>query len=1102
MHVRVLGDIEAVVGGTVADLGGRKPRTLLALLVAAEGRPVAVEQLVDEIWGDDVPGRVEASLQSYVARLRRSLEPERGVRRPAERLRTHAGGYSLDVGDGDVDVRRFTALLRAADGGRAAGAEGLLEEALALWRGEPYAGVSTPALDADATRLRELRMTALGDLWGLRMRQGRHVEAVPQLERLVALHPLHEQLWALLARALYASSRQGDALAALRRARARLSDELGVDPGPELRRLEELVLQQDPSLDPVADLGSRTDERPAVEVAAAPPPRSGGPGLAGREEALAAAEHALAEAAAGRGRIVIVSGEPGIGKTRFTEEVTRRAESCGFRCGRGGWEAEPGPPLWGWRRATRQLSVDLAAPGDVVDAASASFRQGELLADALASGPPTLLVLDDLHWADGESLRLLRRVAGEIAHLPVVLVVACRSAAAELGEPVREALAALARRDPLRLELGGLAADDIAAWVTARTGTPISGAVAAELAARTDGNPFYVTELVRLLAAEGALGSTGAPAWRAVPLGVRDVVRQRLARLPEQSVAVLATASVVGRSFDRTVVELAAERDADQVDEALEAALMVGLVEHLEPGRYRFTHALGRDAVYEVLPPPTRERTHAAVAAALERRYAGTLLEHVVELAEHYRMAGPAHARSAWVFARRAARAAAEHSGHDAALRLYTDAGELQAVDPLVSPPEREDVLLGQALALIRLGRPIEAWPAVSRAATSALERDDVAAAAEALLTITRSSVWGWRNAGSYDDEAIALWGTVLDRLPEERQDLRALLQGGLAVELLYRPGGAERGTALAEAAVQAVRRSGAHDVLRFWVLRLAVQALVRPDLLHRRMPLFDELVGLTSALGDAAGLAAALTGRASDRVQTGRLDAAYADVLRAHEIARRHRLSQNLMVSGWCLAVWRQMEGDFEAAERATDELEAFQSTLAMAGEGIALCQRAVLRLLQGRLPELEEVLGSAAAWFPPFRELHALALVHADRAEEARRILGAWTDQPPLPWDYLWLGFVVVRAQVWCALGDEEAIGDLRDQLAPYADRFAVGSLAVTFLGSVELTLGELAAAAGDHAAAREHLARARAAHQAAGLSLWVDRTDAVLARIAAPA
>ncbi len=243
MLVRVLGGVEVEVGGVPADLGGPKPRVLVGLLVAAGGRPVPVEQLIDQIWGEEPPARVEASLQSYVARLRRVLEPGRGAGEPARRLRTHPAGYSLDLDKDAVDANRFVTLVREAralSGDDPVRADVIFEEALGLWRGEAYAGCDAPSLHAEATRLEELRLGAVADLWTLRLGAGADAEAVAELEHLVGRIPLQERLWGLLALALYRQGRQGDALATLRRVREHLADELGVDPGPDLNSMSNL----------------------------------------------------------------------------------------------------------------------------------------------------------------------------------------------------------------------------------------------------------------------------------------------------------------------------------------------------------------------------------------------------------------------------------------------------------------------------------------------------------------------------------------------------------------------------------------------------------------------------------------------------------------------------------------------------------------------------------------------------------------------------------------------------------------------------------------------------------------------------------------------
>ncbi|MCM4083383.1 AfsR/SARP family transcriptional regulator [Paractinoplanes hotanensis] len=236
---KVLGPTEIEVDGAVADLGGPLPRRLVATLLAAEGRPVTEDALAEAIWGDEAPGRPGNSLQAYVSRLRRALG------RPA--LARAGDGYRLTVDDTDAarfaaDVHRGRQLL---DGEQPGDALRLFDAALGRWRGEAYADLpGTPA----RTRLDELRAVAVEERLAARLAGGDAPGAAGELEAATRAEPYRERRWELLILALYRSGRQAEALAALRRVRDRLADDLGIDPGPALQDLERRVLAQDPGL--------------------------------------------------------------------------------------------------------------------------------------------------------------------------------------------------------------------------------------------------------------------------------------------------------------------------------------------------------------------------------------------------------------------------------------------------------------------------------------------------------------------------------------------------------------------------------------------------------------------------------------------------------------------------------------------------------------------------------------------------------------------------------------------------------------------------------------------------------------------------------------
>ena len=304
MRVRVLGPIEASVGGRPVPLVAGKQRALLAMLAVHANRTVSADALLEGLWGEQPPASAPKMVQQYVSQLRRALGD--GGNGDAVEILTRGRGYELRVAPDEVDAARFERLV----------ADGAAREALALWRGPPLADVADePFAAAEIRRLEELRLTALAQAIDAELADGRHRELVAELEALVAEHPLSERLHGQLMLALYRSGRQADALEAYRRARATLVEQIGVEPGPELRGLHEAILRQDASLDWAARASCRRSSRRARRWSAATRSWSAcarpGPG------------------ARGRGAVVVVSGPPGIGRTRLAAELARRGAAGG-----------------------------------------------------------------------------------------------------------------------------------------------------------------------------------------------------------------------------------------------------------------------------------------------------------------------------------------------------------------------------------------------------------------------------------------------------------------------------------------------------------------------------------------------------------------------------------------------------------------------------------------------------------------------------------------------------------------------------------------------------------------------------------------------------
>ncbi|HVV13179.1 BTAD domain-containing putative transcriptional regulator [Amycolatopsis sp.] len=789
MRFGVLGPLVAEDERGLVDLQGPRHRAVLARLLIARARVVPVHTLVDDLWQRPPDGAVGA-IQTFVGALRRVLEPDRPPRAPARLLVTEAPGYALRAED--VDAWRFeeavTEAGRLLARSRAAAALSQVDDALARWRGPAYAEFADQHwARAEISRLDELGLLAVERRAQALLELGRAAEAVPDLEAHVDVHPWREDAWRLLALARYRAGRQGDALETLRRARQVLVAELGVDPGSELRELESDILEQAPRLN-------------AVEA----PKHS----LVARSEELGQ----LAQVAARpRPGLVLIAGEAGAGKTALATAFAEQLQTQGWTTVWGDNPDHEGlPAAWPWTRILDSLPGPAPVPEPGEDPAAARFRWHRAVAEWLAVHAPLLVVLDDLHWAGEETLALLASVVSERA---VLIVGTYRTT--DISPQLAALLGRVARAEPTRIYLSGLPQTAVADLVRATTGQQVDAATAAAIHQRSGGNPFYIRELARLLDAGGELSS--------VPAGVRDVVRYRVAELPEPVPELLRQAAVIGTEFDLELLP------GDALD-AVEMAVRKGLLVERGPRRFQFAHALVRDTLYQDLSRSRRARRHEAVGQAIERLRPDDVetLAHHFALAESPRAAG--YARAA---AEQAERQFAMHEAARwwAAALAHDHSGDVR---------ERLELIMGSVRALAVTGALSEARQHRAEALTLAGQLGDSALTARVLSAFDVPAIWTENDAPALAARIVALAERVL---PETTGATRARLLATLALEL--RNTGGERARAAAREAETIARGLNDPAALAFALNARFMQSFERAGLAPERARIGAELVEL-----------------------------------------------------------------------------------------------------------------------------------------------------------------------------------------------------------------------------------------------------------------
>lgn len=1110
MDFRILGPLEVQDGTELLSLGGAKQRALLAILLLHANEVVSAERLLEDLWGERQPASGAKALHVYISQLRKLIGEDRVL--------TRAPGYALRLDPDELDMTRFLSLRERAETAEPDEARAVLREALSLWRGAPLADVAYETFaQSEIARLEEMRTAAVEQRIDLDLALGRHAEVVGELESLVRENPLRERLRAQLLLALYRSGRQAEALTAYQEARRTLVDELGIDPGKSLRELQQAILRQDPSL----------------ELATEPPgdPQRGV--FVGREAELAALVGGLDEAFAGHGRLFLLVGEPGIGKSRLADELIGRARDRGARILVGRcWEAGGAPAYWPWVQSLRayiresdstplrkQLGAGAPEVAQIVpelrqrftdlperpspESEGARFRLFDAAAEFLRNASaerPIVLVLDDLHAADAPSLLLLQYVAQGLGSTRILVLGACRDVDPLPGETLTATLGALAR-EPVtrRLSLSGLSEADVDEYVKQAAAEIASPELVVALHEETEGHPLFVVETVRLLALER--GRSGVrSSTLSMPESVRDVISRRLAHLSDECNRMLVLASVLGREFRLAALarfaELSDENVLDVLDEAMAARVLVDAPG--APGRLRFAHVLIRDAVYDGLTTAARIRLHRQAAHSLAALFGDGAGPHLAELA-HHAMLGNDFDRGLG-YAQRAGDRALALLAYEEAARQYESALNALSLAGTVDEELNCELLLSLGVAEDRAGNTPAAHKAFLDAAELARRLGLANQLGRAAAGYAREDMYV--RAGS-DRRLVPLLEEALAVLAEEEVELRVRLLSRLAGALRDEPA-RDRRDELSRQAVELARRAENPAALAY-ALDGRVPAIIAPDTLAECSFVAAELFEVAERIGDVERLAHGHLHRLIVELMSGEVGGLEDGLASLGDLAEQLKMPSQVWEVHAARTTWALATGRLAEAERLIPQAYALGNrSKPDFATPVYRLQRYTLSDFRSDLAEVETEMHELAADYPA-RPVFRCALVHlyarSGRLAEAGRRLDqlARDNFSGVPFDQEWLFAVSFLAETSALIGHTDSARALYSLLVPHAALNAA-DWPEGIRGAIARYLGLLAATTNQRDVAAQHFEAALAMNAEMGLFPWLALTQEDYARMLA--
>lgn len=834
-------------------------------------------------------------------------------------------------------------------------------------------------------------------------------------------------------------------------------------------------------------------------------------------------------------RVALVGGEPGSGKTRLAWELAGRANADGAAVLYGACDAHLTSPYQPFVEALTHLVEHLDADALRADAGPRAGELSRLLPDlphhlpdlpapvegepgtqrhrlhsavldllvATSQARPVLLVLDDMHWADGPSLRMLEHLARTAGDAQLLIVVTYREDELDAGAGLAATMAELHRQAGVeRIALAGLGVAAVEELVVGLGAGPGSGPLAGALCDLTAGNAFMVGELWRHLAETGALAEdeggwvlVGDPETVATPESVRQVVGQRLERLAPATVELLELAAVLGRAAALPLLRRASGRTDAELIAALDEATRTGVLEVLPgpPVTHRFRHELLRRAVADRLAPLRRAVLHERVAAAMEELFPARDVRAAADLAYHWTQATPVTGPERAVAASlRAAELELEALAFDDAARMLKSALALGIEDP----HERSTAEYELGVAQHRTGDTESAIDSFARAAALARDCEDDEAFARAAVAFEEAC---WR-PGIIDRRALALLTEAAERLDPTDSALRvgvlACLGSALAVDGRHEAGGARW-----EEAVAMARRVGDRRALATALFRGLWARGTRSA--HEVLVALTEACALAEEVGDVE--VRAEVGGFCIRLLIELYDLGGAKREQAYMRAVVNRTGQPFIrhvhdLYNACLGI---CDGRFEEAEESAERAAELSRQLGMARDTTAVygIQMFTIRREQGRLGEIAPLVRAAGAgplgtWGPARAALlAALGMVDEARAELTRLTADGFSAVPPGPLRLAGLGFLADACDV---VGDPRLAALVHEELLPFEGRNVIVGEAVVCYGAADRFLGSLARLTGDDAAAQRHLEAALALNGVFGAATWLAHTRFELARV----